>query len=821
MIKRSIHFLLFILALLFSPTALTLAEEIAPGRITNPDGLQMFQSVAYNSADDEYALLYQGDSTALARRLDTTGAFLAPVVALDGPIGVSNVVIVYNPTANEYLSVYRSDENIYGRYLDNDLTLLGSRFLIGTGGAVGTAGFSVTSDRYFVVWREGPSPIKVRYAFIEGDSTSADPIIEKNILANGDNPQTAWGSVHDKFLVVYTRTVGSLSEETFGKIVEGDGTDRSDEFLINGGNKSQTNPQVAYAPSHDVFLVSTEDWRKKDCCRADVNGQRVSSAGNLVGARFPIVNTGNGGWDVPGPLGFSEITGQFISTSYIEPKGVAREINPGNTLKGPITVLGDQITAPVAIATSSDPDDPQAIVLSRANLGGDGVHAHILPLEIPPPSIVPAVLPSGQVGTFYSGAIPVSGGTQPLFYEFVPGFGNVTPGLGGPNPGTGVFSGTPTTPGVFGFRVRVTDDDGRVTEADLVHAIGLQAPVLQSPVGVATNNRMPTFDWDPVPGATTYDLIVENLTKGNTPIKQFDLNTTAFTPGSNLPANSLYRWKVMAKGGGMASAFSGYASLEIDTNQPPAAILSGKVPEPNTPITSLVASDVSTEASGTKKKENAVDGKNTTSWMSVGTASQQNEHITVDLGASFNVSQISLRSKRGPRFPVDFELQISNSPNSGFVTLASFSAFDAASGVTYDFPVTPTNGRYVKILVTKKGVHKGLLWVEIAEIGVFRAINTAGSILYSFKAPLDMAGTANESVASYNLRYMAGNAASFNFATATPFVGEPTPAPPGKTEFILVQGLAANTLYSAALTSTDDAGNVSVVSNIVEATTEP
>jgi hypothetical protein len=426
------------------------------------------------------------------------------------------------------------------------------------------------------------------------------------------------------------------------------------------------------------------------------------------------------------------------------------------------------------------------------------------------------------VGTFYSGAIPVSGGTTPLTYEFVPGFGSITPGLGGPNPSTGVFSGTPTTPGIFSFRVRVTDDDARVTEANLTHTIGLQAPVLQSPVGVATSNRMPTFDWDPSPGATTYDLVVENLTKGNTPIKQFNLITTSFTPGANLPANNLYRWKVMAKGGGIASPFSGYASLEIDTNRPPAVNLLGAVPQPNSPITGLVASDVSTQSSLSKKKENAVDGINTSAWMSVGTALQQNEHITVDLGAIVNdVSQISLRSQRGARFPVDFELQISNSPNSGFVTLAALSAFDAASSTWYNFPVTPTDGRYVKVLVTEKGFHKGLTWAEIAEINVFRLINTQGSIVFSFKAPVDQAASTNEKVASYDLRYMAGNAASFVFATATAFAGEPTPANPGKMEFILVQGLAANTMYSAALTSTDDAGNVSVVSNIVQVTTVP
>jgi hypothetical protein len=547
----------------------------------------------------------------------------------------------------------------------------------------------------------------------------------------------------------------------------------------------------------------------------------VSPNGVLVGSRFPIVNTGNGGWDVPGPIGFSEITGQFISTSYIEPTGVAREINPGNGSRGPMTILGDQITVPVAIATRSHPDDPLALVLSRANLGGDGVHAHILQLEIPPPSIAPTTLPSGQVGIFYSQAITVAGGTAPFTFAFVPGFGNITPGLGGPNVNTGIISGTPTTPGIFGFRVRVTDDDGRIAEADITHAVGLAAPTLQSPVNVATADRSPTFMWNATPGATSYDLIVENLTKGNTPIKQFNLNTTSFTPGGLLPANKLYRWRVKAKGGGIESPFSANAPFEIDTVPPPAVNLSGKIPDPNSPITGLVASDVSTENSGAKKKEKAVDGLNTSAWMSVGTTSQQNEFITVDLGAVFNVSQISLRSKRGPRFPVDFELQISNSPNSGFVTLASFSAFDATGNTTYNFPVTPTNGRYIKVLVTKKGFHKGKLWAEISEIGVFRAINTAGSIIYSFKAPVDMAAGANESVVSYDLRYMAGNAASFDFATATTFVGEPTPAPPGKTEFILLQGLAANTMYAAALTSTDDAGNVSVVSNIVEVTTEP
>ena len=276
-----------------------------------------------------------------------------------------------------------------------------------------------------------------------------------------------------------------------------------------GGSRAQTNPQVGYASSHDVFLVSVQDWRKRDCCRGDVNGQLVGSNGARVGGRFPIVNTGGGLSDVTGPIGFSGVTGQFVTTAYGEPNGFAREINPGNGSRGAKILLGDQVTVPIAIAIRSVPDDPQALILARANLGGDGVHAHILSLEIPPPSIAPTTLPSGQVGTFYSQAISVVGGTAPFSFAFVPGFGSITPGLAGPNANTGIISGPPSTPGVFGFRVRVTDDDGRVAEADMTHTIGLAAPTLQSPINIATTDRTPTFTWVATPGATTYELIVE------------------------------------------------------------------------------------------------------------------------------------------------------------------------------------------------------------------------------------------------------------------------------------------------------------------------
>jgi len=115
MFKRSIHFLVFTLALL-SSTAVTVADELPPGRITNPAGLQRFQGVAYNSALDEYLVIYQGDGIARVLRVGVDGELILPEIQISETLpGVSNVGIVYNPDDDGYLALFRSDTDIFGR----------------------------------------------------------------------------------------------------------------------------------------------------------------------------------------------------------------------------------------------------------------------------------------------------------------------------------------------------------------------------------------------------------------------------------------------------------------------------------------------------------------------------------------------------------------------------------------------------------------------------------------------------------------------------------------------------------------------------------
>jgi len=94
---------------------------------------------------------------------------------------------------------------------------------------------------------------------------------------------------------------------------------------------------------------------------------------------------------------------------------------------------------------------------------------------------------------------------------------------------------------------------------------------------------------------------------------------------------------------------------------------------------------------------------------------------------------------------------------------------------------------------------------------------TGNSITVRWTAPGDDGTTGTAS--SYDVRYSTSTITTANWGSASQATGEPVPAAPGTQQTYTVGSLSGSQTYYVAIRTTDDRGNVSVISNVVNATT--
>jgi len=140
----------------------------------------------------------------------------------------------------------------------------------------------------------------------------------------------------------------------------------------------------------------------------------------------------------------------------------------------------------LTVTGSGDPINNVATISSHINVGGGGLTAQSSQLYyfsmgfVGPLSIGCGDPPVGTLGVAYSHLVPIlPGGTAPYTYAIT--FGALPDGLA-LDPDTGIISGTPTTVGVFGFTVQVTDADLTTDSVECSIAIG------ESSVTIECNN---------------------------------------------------------------------------------------------------------------------------------------------------------------------------------------------------------------------------------------------------------------------------------------------------------------------------------------------
>jgi len=91
------------------------------------------------------------------------------------------------------------------------------------------------------------------------------------------------------------------------------------------------------------------------------------------------------------------------------------------------------------------------------------------------------------------------------------------------------------------------------------------------------------------------------------------------------------------------------------------------------------------------------------------------------------------------------------------------------------------------------------------------------SVTLSWTTPGDdsLTGTASQ----FDVRYSTSPITAATFASATRFLGTPTPTAPGTTQSVVISGLLPATTYYFALKTGDDVPNWSLISNVVSKTT--
>jgi hypothetical protein len=325
----------------------------------NADYDANYPAVAYNSTNDEYLVVWDGDDDTgdlvndedeiWGQRVDAvTGAeigadFRISNMGLDGDADYDarDPAVAYNSQRNEYLVVWWGDDvvdyeyEIFGQRVDAATGAeIGADFRISNMGSDGNfdywahypaVAYNSTDDEYLVVWQgdDGPPLANNEYeiwgqrvdaatgAEIDVDFRLSDMGPDEDADYGARHPDVAYNSTDNEYLVVWegdddTAPLVEDEYEIYGQRLSANGTAVGDnDFrLSNIGPVGDADydafyPAVAYNSTDNEYLVVWEGDDDTAPLVEDENeifGQRVDAAtGAEIGADFRISNMGPDG----------------------------------------------------------------------------------------------------------------------------------------------------------------------------------------------------------------------------------------------------------------------------------------------------------------------------------------------------------------------------------------------------------------------------------------------------------------------------------------------------------------------------------------------
>jgi arylsulfatase A-like enzyme len=132
------------------------------------------------------------------------------------------------------------------------------------------------------------------------------------------------------------------------------------------------------------------------------------------------------------------------------------------------------------------------------------------------------------------------------------------------------FANSVTTPAAVDRQIQFELIDGAGLGSDsasmsvLYSSTQIAPPVLTGPANPTLLLR-PTFTWNSVPGAISYDILIRNATTQVNPYHEASTSATSYTPPADFEIGRFNVWLRTVYAGGLISAWSVPANINIDT----------------------------------------------------------------------------------------------------------------------------------------------------------------------------------------------------------------------------------------------------------------
>jgi hypothetical protein len=263
--------------------------------VYDPPEDQMAPAVASSSANDGYLVVFSDYQTSdiIGRQVIPDGAVRSLVIVVSAPLGEQQQAsVAYNSQDGEYLVVWHDQRagnwDIYGQRVDLDGTLLGYTFAIcsDTSAQINpSVAYNLDTNQYLVVWddrRNDDGDIYGQIVEADGDLSGGNVAIADSGATGRHVPRLTYNPISGEFFVVFG--YAAENNNIRGRRLGVNGAPLAAEIDIATGTANQYYPDVAcrtLEPGGGDYLVV---WRDTDGTLQDIRGQRLSQTGGLLGS---------------------------------------------------------------------------------------------------------------------------------------------------------------------------------------------------------------------------------------------------------------------------------------------------------------------------------------------------------------------------------------------------------------------------------------------------------------------------------------------------------------------------------------------------------